>query len=158
MSKEIERKYLIKESLLNLPEAGVEIKQGYITNTKEVVVRVRTINNGIDQLGFLTIKGKNNGITRTEIEKELDYDEALTLMNEFCSSLIEKTRYMIEVGENVFEVDVFEGENKGLIVAEIELSSEDQEFEKPIWLGKEVSEESKYYNNNLLKNPYSKWN
>lgn len=158
MSKEIERKFLINEKLLNFPENGAEIKQGYITNTKDVVVRVRTVNQGNDQLAFLTIKGKNTGITRTEIEKELNYDEALTLINEFCSTLVEKTRYMVEFKGNVFEVDVFEGENKGLIIAEIELSSEEQSFEKPTWLGKEVSDDQRYYNNNLLKNPYSKWN
>lgn len=157
MGLEIERKFLIKKELLEFPENGDEIKQGYITNTKDVVVRVRTVNQGNNQLAFLTIKGKNKGITRTEIEKELDYEEAIILIEEFCPVLVEKTRYMVEFEGNVFEIDVFEGENEGLIIAEIELESEEQEFKKPKWLGKEVSDDKRYYNNNLLSTPFKKW-
>jgi adenylate cyclase len=150
---EIERKFLIKTELWQPSTKGVEIKQGYLSVDPERVVRVR----GADEKAFLTIKGKSEGIVRTELEYEIPKNEAEVLMKMCLDFPIEKTRFKEKIGELVWEIDVFKGENKGLIVAEVELEDEHQNIELPDWIGEEVSSDSRYYNAWLSKNPYSKW-
>lgn len=152
MATEIERKYLIKEEYLKLPETGNRIVQGYLWSEKGKSMRIR-ITKG---KGFLTIKTGTNPLSRLEYEYEIPLTDAEELLSQ-CDKTIEKTRYLIDYDRMTWEVDVFEGENKGLIVAEIELESEDQQFEKPEWLAIEVTEDTRYLNVNLLKNPISLW-
>ncbi len=152
MATEIERKYLIKEDLLILPHKGNRIVQGYLWSEKAKSMRIRITK----AKGFLTIKMGTTPLSRLEYEYEIPLKDAEELLSK-CEKTIEKTRYIItHVGMN-WEVDVFEGENKGLIIAELELESENQEFEKPLWLGMEVTEDTRYLNVNLLKKPISLW-
>lgn len=154
---EIERKFLVlnndfrKESFANN-----QIAQGYLNTDPERTVRVRIKGND----GFLTIKGSGNetGLSRFEWEKKIDLDDAKLLMKLCEKGAISKTRFEIKIGKHVFEVDEFYGENQGLIIAEIELESENEIFEKPNWLGKEVTNDEKYYNAYLSKNPFKNWN
>jgi len=133
---------------------GTAYRQGYLNSVKERTVRVRTIN---DQ-GFLTIKGVSVGATRLEYEYEIPLEDANALLDELCEKpLIEKNRYKINFSGFTWEVDEFFGENDGLVVAEIELESEDQAFDKPEWVGEEVTGDSRYFNSNLINNPYTKW-
>ncbi len=152
MATEIERKYLIKEELLDLPANGNNIVQGYLWSEKGKSMRIR-ITKG---KSFLTIKTGTNPLSRLEYEYEIPMVDAEELLSQ-CDKKIEKTRYIIEFAKMNWEVDVFEGENKGLIVAEIELESEDQQFEKPEWLGAEVTEDTRYLDINLLIKPISLW-
>ncbi|WP_299106350.1 CYTH domain-containing protein [uncultured Tenacibaculum sp.] len=156
MSVEIERKFLVLSDAFE-KEANKKdyIKQGFLNSNKNRVVRVRVKN---DQ-GFLTIKGPSNqsGTTRFEWEKEIPLEEAKSLLELCEEGIIEKYRYQIQVNNHLYEVDVFLGENEGLTVAEVELSSENEKFTKPNWLGREVTGLEKYYNSNLSKNPFSKW-
>jgi adenylate cyclase len=153
---EIERKFLvnsndfIKEAFLSH-----EISQGYLNTNPERTVRVRIKGNE----GFLTIKGAGNdtGLSRFEWEKKIDVDEAKQLLLLCEKGVISKIRYNVKIGKHIFEVDVFSGENQGLIIAEIELESENEIFEKPIWLGKEVTKEERYYNAYLSKKPFLNW-
>lgn len=154
---EIEKKFLVFKTLIPFPKTFKKIKQGYISNNKKHIVRVRTIETNDEKKAFLTIKGKNKGISRFEFEQEISFDEGEALINEFCTSLIEKTRYLIDYENHTFEVDVFDGDNKGLIIAEVELEDENEELKLPRWIDKDVSIDSKYYNNNLLKKPFNKW-
>jgi CYTH domain-containing protein len=152
MATEIERKFLLKEGAW---PRGTAMKccQGFLSRAKERTVRVRTVNDK----GYLTIKGIAVGASRPEFEYEIPYQDALELL-EICEKpLIEKNRYRVEEGGLVWEIDEFFGENQGLIIAELELESEDQEFKKPDWVGEEVTGEPRYYNANLIKNPYTKW-
>ena len=154
MGKEIERKFLLKTAnWKTIADKGTVIKQGYLYSSKESTTRVRLYGNK----AFLTIKGKTKGISRAEFEYEIPVKEALEIFNLCQNPLIEKTRFIIKQGELKWEIDVFEGENEGLVVAEIELASETQLFDKPEWLGKEVSHENKYYNSFLVKNPFKNW-
>ena len=152
--EEIERKFLV-ESTDFIKESTVNnrIVQGYLNSNPERTVRVRIKGNK----GFLTIKGKGNenGTTRFEWEKEISLSEAEALLQLCESGIIDKIRYEIPLGKHTFEVDVFSGENQGLIIAEVELTSENEFFEQPNWLGKEVTGDEKYYNSYLSKNPYS---
>ena len=152
MAKEIERKFRVKEGSWRLAK-GTQYRQGYLNSEKERIVRVRTI----DDKGYLTIKGLTIGASRMEFEYEIPRQDADTLLDICEKPLIEKNRYKIEHGGFVWEVDEFFGENQGLIVAEIELENEDQYFSKPDWVGKEVTGDSRYFNANLIKNPYTKW-
>ena len=155
--QEIERKFLVKnDRFKTLATAKKEIAQGYLNTNPERTVRVRVSN----EKAFLTIKGKGNerGMTRFEWEKEIPFEEAKSLLALCEKGVIEKTRFEIPVGNHLFEVDVFYGENEGLIVAEIELSDESEAFEKPDWIGMEVTNDQRYYNAYLSKNPYSEWN
>ena len=150
MSKEIERKFLVNKKLFKPESEGQYIAQGYLSSTPERTVRVRIKNHR----GYLTVKGKNIGISRSEFEYEIPEADAKELL-ELCEpSIIVKRRYIVNVEGSMWEVDVFEGDNEGLIVAEIELKSEDEHFNKPDWLGKEVSFDKKYYNSNLSKHPF----
>ena len=156
MNIEIERKFLVKN--LNYKSESFEkkyIKQGYLNSDKNRTVRIRVSNN----TGFITIKGKSNknGTSRFEWEKEIPVTEAEELLLLCEPTIIEKTRYLIKVGYHTFEVDEFAGENSGLVVAEIELNSEDEVFEKPNWLSKEVTGDLKYYNSSISKLPFINW-
>jgi len=152
MAIEIERKYLIKEDLLNLPAEGNHIVQGYLWSEKEKSMRIRITRNK----GFLTIKTGSNPLSRLEYEYEIPMTDAEELLAQ-CEKKIEKTRFIIVHSGMDWEVDVFEGENKGLIMAEIELLTEDQKYEKPEWLGMEVTEDKRYLNVNLINQPYTLW-
>lgn len=152
MSKEIERKFLVIGDFKSQAFRSERIMQGYLSSVPERTVRVRIKGNE----GFITIKGLSNasGLTRYEWEKEIPVDEARELLQLSEPGMIDKTRYLVQVGKHVFEVDEFYGENEGLILAEIELQSEDEPFEKPEWLGKEVTGDPRYYNAMLSKKPY----
>ena len=156
MAIEIERKYLVKNnSFLDQSYKKVSIRQGFLNSDKNRVVRVRIK----DDKGYLTIKGLSNssGITRNEWEYQIDIQDAQELLSICEPSVIEKYRYYIKHDLLEFEVDVFKNDNEGLIIAEIELSDENQEFDKPDWLGKEVSGDDKYYNSSLSKKPFKSW-
>ena len=152
MGKEIERKFLVKEGAWRQAK-GTQYRQGYLNSTKERIVRVRTI----DGRGYLTIKGLTVGASRMEFEYEIPLQDANELLNICEKPLIEKIRYTVEDGGMVWEIDEFAGDNQGLIVAEVELDSEDQPFHKPDWIGKEVTGDPRYFNSNLIKIPYTKW-
>jgi adenylate cyclase len=148
--QEIERKFLVKSSIQNVlqklePKA---IRQGYIMDSPDgKTVRVRTKGSK----GFLTIKGPSTGITRSEFEYEIPFDEAQALLDDFCAMTLSKDRYAIAIGGKTWDIDVFHEKLEGLIVAEIELESEEEAFERPEWLGKEVSDDVRYYNVQLIK-------
>ncbi len=155
MGKEIERKFLIKKEASFPKENPMRITQGYLSSVPERTVRVRIKG----EKGFITIKGIGNesGASRFEWEKEIPVEEVQELLKICEPGVIDKTRYNVKVGNHTFEIDEFYGENQGLIVAEVELQSENEEFEKPEWLGEEVTGDPTYYNSMLMKNPYTKW-
>ncbi|MBW1994277.1 MAG: CYTH domain-containing protein, partial [Deltaproteobacteria bacterium] len=151
---EIERKFLVKDESFRSLAKGARYRQGYLNSAKERVVRVRTI----DDEGFLTIKGITVRATRIEYEYKIPVEEAEVMLSELCEKpLIEKNRYKIIYEGLTWEVDEFFGDNQGLILAEVELKSEDQKFKKPEWIGEEVTGDPKYFNSNLIKNPYKYW-
>ncbi len=152
MAKEIERKFLVQASWQPQAE-GVKIAQGYLSTVPERTVRVRIKGDK----GYLTIKGKNQGISRAEFEYEIPLRDAEELLKLAEQPILSKTRYFEQQDGFTWEIDVFEGENQGLIVAEIELPDEQAAFAEPAWLGKEVSGDVRYYNANLIKNPFSQW-
>ena len=154
MAIEIERKFLVKERPFAMAKRSLKINQGYILNEKRKVIRVRE--KGYDY--FLTIKGNNIGISRLEYDFPISKDDAKELIIHFCkTTLIEKTRHYVEHKGHTWEVDEFHGTNDGLIVAEIELESEDEKFEIPNWIGQEVTQDERYYNMNLAVHPYTSW-
>ncbi len=155
MGKEIERKFLVNEKLKEVlkTQRHEYCSQSYLSTDKEKVVRIRILG----RKGFLTIKSKVEGISRHEFEYEIPIDDAEKMIALFGKNKIEKTRYFIPYKNHLWEVDVFEGENKGLIIAEIELTNENESFVKPTWIAKEVTGEAKYYNSNLQSNPYVSW-
>lgn len=155
MAWEIERKFLVKGNYKEYAYAHEEIVQGYLSSVKERTVRVRIKG----EKAYITIKGISNesGITRFEWEKEISINDARELLKLCEPGIIDKIRYYIKSDKHTFEIDEFNGENQGLVMAEIELSSEDEQFEKPDWLGEEVTGDLRYYNSSLTKLPYSKW-
>lgn len=154
MGKEIERKFLIKGDDWRALAQGTMYRQGYLNSAKERTVRVRTVGDR----AFLTIKGITVGATRAEYEYEIPFGDCNALLDNLAEKpLIEKKRYKIKQGEFVWEIDEFFGDNQGLIVAEIELVSEDQTFDKPQWVGDEVTGDPRYFNSNLIKHPFTKW-
>ena len=154
MAIEIERKFLVKEKPFSIAKRSLKINQGYIINEKSKVIRVRE--KGDDY--FLTIKGNNIGISRLEYDFPISKEDAKELIFHFCkTTLIEKTRHYIEHKGHTWEVDEFHGKNNGLIVAEIELESEDEKFEIPDWVGEEVTQDDRYYNMNLAIHPFKSW-
>jgi adenylate cyclase len=154
LAVEIERKFLLKNSGWRGLGTGTVYRQGFLSTIKERVVRVRIAGDK----ATLTIKGANKGISRQEFEYEIPMADAENLLSNLCEKpIIEKTRYVIKHEENTWEVDEFEGENKGLFVAEVELNSANQTFNKPDWIGEDVSDDNRYYNSNLIKNPYRNW-
>lgn len=153
---EIERKFLVlSEAFKENGHHKTYIVQGFLNTHPDRTVRVRLFG----EIGFLTIKGKSNleGTTRAEWEWEITAREAEALLRICEPGIIEKIRYQIPFGTHIFEVDEFLGENSGLIIAEIELKAEDEVFDKPVWLGKEVTGDLRYYNSNLSKQPYKNW-
>jgi adenylate cyclase len=154
MAKEIERKFLLNGDTWKSLAKGTRYRQGYLNSVKERTVRVRTVGDK----GFLTVKGITTGASRTEYEYPIPVPDAEGMLNELCEKpLIEKNRYKIKDRNLTWEVDEFFGENQGLIVAEVELQSEGQSFEKPEWIGEEVTGDPRYFNANLIKHPYTKW-
>lgn len=150
---EIERKFLVDTKKWQPSEIGIEIKQGYLSTDPERTVRVRLAGNR----SFLTIKGKTVGITRTELEYEIPVKEAEVLFKLCIYHPVEKIRYLEQVGGLIWEIDVFEGQNKGLVIAEVELESEKQKFLTPEWIKNEVSGDLRFYNSSLSKKPFSIW-
>ena len=147
---EIERKFLVNEQIREVLPAlqGKQIRQGYIMDGPDgKTVRVRTKGD----MGFLTIKGKTIGISRSEFEYEIPVADAEALLEQFCPAVLSKVRYTCEAGGKIWEIDVFHGKLEGLIVAEIELESEDEQFVLPHWAAAEVSDDASYYNSNLIK-------
>lgn len=155
MAQEIERKFLVDGEFKYDAIQSSHIVQGYLNSDPERSVRIRIR----DTRGYLTIKGIPNesGTSRYEWEKEIDVEEAKKLLEICEDGIIDKTRYIVPWGTHNFEVDEFYGDNEGLLMAEVELSKEDEVFEKPDWLGKEVTGDRRYYNAMLKKNPYSTW-
>lgn len=156
MTKEIERKFLVKGDFKEHTIKSYKIAQGYLSAVPERTVRVRIR----DQQGFVTVKGVGNasGTTRFEWEKEIPLNDAENLLLLCEPTIIEKTRHIVPANENLyFEVDEFFGKNEGLIIAEIELPHENSAFTKPSWLGEEVTGQQNYYNASLSKNPFSNW-
>ena len=154
--QEIERKFLVtSEAFKNEAFKRTRIVQGFLNTNPFRTVRVRIQGEN----GFITVKGKPNetGVTRFEWERQIPLAEAEQLIHLCEPGIIDKTRFEVQNGDHVYEVDEFMGENEGLIVAEIELESENEVFSKPQWLGKEVTGEIKYYNSNLCKTPYKNW-
>jgi CYTH domain-containing protein len=153
---EIERKFLVKSEAFKLEaQSREQIVQGFLNTDPERTVRVRI--NG--DFGYLTVKGVSNesGTSRFEWETEISVDDARLLIPLCEDGIIEKTRYMVSFAEHIFEIDEFHGDNAGLVIAEIELNDEDQVFEKPDWLGTEVTGDIKYYNSQLSKKTYKHW-
>jgi len=155
MSTEIERKFLVCGEFMDKATESTEIVQGYLSSSPGNTVRVR-VRNG---KGYITVKGKAgvSGIERYEWEMEIPVSDARELLKVCEPFPVEKTRYLVPYGGHIFEVDVFHGENSGLVMAEIELDSADEAFEKPPWLGEEVSFDPRYFNAALAAKPFNRW-
>ena len=154
MGIEIERKFLVHEGRWQPQQSGTKFMQGYLSVDPQRTVRVRLAGDR----GFLTIKGESRGSVRSEYEYEIPAIDAQELLNTLTlPHIIVKTRYLEKVGRHTWEIDVFEQENAGLIMAEIELTDENDSFEMPAWAGKEVTEDKRYYNSSLSLHPYHSW-
>jgi adenylate cyclase len=154
MAKEIERKFLVKPHNWSELGPGLKIRQGYLSATIERTVRVRTYGDR----GYITIKGKTSGISRDEYEYEIPFGDATEILDNLClQPLIEKTRYRIPFKGHTFEVDEFNGANRGLTIAEAELKSADEKIELPDWIDREVSDDPRYFNSSLAQKPFSRW-
>lgn len=154
MGKEIERKFLVTSDAWRALAQGTMYRQGYLNSIKERTVRIRTVG----EKAFLTIKGITVGATRAEYEYEIPFGECNAMLDTLAEKpIIEKKRYKVKHAGLTWEVDEFFGENAGLIVAEVELESEDQKIDKPEWIGNEVSGDPRYFNSNLIKHPFTKW-
>lgn len=155
MAQEIERKFLVKGDFKQFVFKSTRITQGYLSSVPERTVRVRVKG----EKGYITIKGIGNesGASRFEWEKEIPVEEVRDLLKICEPGVIDKTRYLVKNGDYTFEVDEFYGDNDGLTVAEIELPDENAAFDKPEWLGEEVTGDVRYYNSMLMKNPYKNW-
>lgn len=154
MATEIERKFLVKDDGWRGLGPGSRYRQGYLSTDPGRTVRARVAAG----MGFLTIKGKTVNAARAEYEYVIPVEDAEAILDELCERpLIEKTRYRIDYQGLVWEVDEFEGENAGLVIAEVELASADQAVALPAWVGEEVTADPRYYNANLIANPFSRW-
>lgn len=154
MGIEIERKYLvINEDWKDEVVASKRIRQGYLSNHGTTSVRVRISNDSAN----INIKSGGLTVKRLEYEYEIPLRDARELLDTLAGGLVEKTRYKVRCGEHVWDLDIFEGDNAGLKMAEVELGSEDESFEMPNWAGKEVSDDPRYYNVKLIDNPYKNW-
>jgi CYTH domain-containing protein len=156
MATEIERKYLVHPKAWQQAKANAEyshLSQGYLSLEAERTVRIRIKK----ELALLTIKGKSKGISRLEFEYQIPLNDGLALLKICQGSIIEKKRYIIHYDQLTWEVDEFEGDNAGLIVAEVELESENQTFTLPPWIKEEVSDDQRYYNSNLVQHPFKDW-
>ena len=150
---EIERKFLVKTSLFQVSGHSLIMRQGYLSVDPARVVRVRVEG----EQAWLTIKGKMEGITRPEWEYDIPVSEALEMLKLSIYAPIEKIRHRLQIGNQLWEVDEFLGQNSGLWLAEIELNDENEPFDTPDWLGEEVTHDRRYYNSQLSQNPWSKW-
>ncbi|RED46235.1 CYTH domain-containing protein [Winogradskyella eximia] len=153
---EIERKFLVTSEMFKTEASNsYSIKQGFLNSHKKRTVRIRLKKD----MGYLTVKGEStsNGLSRFEWEKEISVEEAESLLDLCEKGIINKIRYEIKCGNHIFEVDEFFGDNSGLVIAEVELNTENEKFIKPDWLGEEVTGDVKYYNSQLSKNPYTNW-
>jgi len=153
VGSEIERKYLVDLAQWKPRNAGTLYRQGYLSSHAERVVRVRIAG----EAGVITIKGPNKGVTRAEFEYPIPLADATELLAMCETPLVEKTRHAEEHGGMTWEIDVFHGANAGLVIAEVELTSETQRVEVPVWAIREVSDDPRYYNSNLIKHPFSTW-
>ena len=154
MALEIERKFLVISDSWRQDALSIRHLQGYLTRDKERTVRIRAIGDR----GFVTIKGISRGPVRAEYDYEIPYRDAREMLRELCEGpLIDKERFRIPYANLIWEVDVFAGENQGLIFAEVELDDENQTVRKPPWIGKEVTDDPRYFNSNLVVHPFSKW-
>lgn len=155
MAQEIERKFLVSGEFKSLAKKALTIKQGYLCANAGRTVRVRVR----DDRGFLTIKGRSDvaGLSRFEWEKEISAEDAEALLLLCEPGIVDKTRYLVDFAGHTFEVDEFYGENQGLVMAELELVSEDEPYQRPEWLGEEVTGDRRYYNAYLSKHPFTTW-
>jgi adenylate cyclase len=155
VAQEIERKFLLRDdSWREFSDAGCRYIQGYLANNDRCSVRIRIAGTQ----AFLGLKSATLGISRAEFDYAIPLADAEALLTTLCEQpLIDKTRYLVRDGLHVWEIDVFHGDNEGLVVAELELDSEDESFERPAWLGAEVSDDPRYYNVCLVKHPYKHW-
>jgi adenylate cyclase len=154
MGTEIERKFLLAGDEWRDHAQGQLLRQGYISRQSGRTVRIRTCNNE----GYLTIKGRSTGITRLEFEYTIPLEDANILLDQLCEQpLLEKIRYLVDYKGFIWEIDEFLGDNRGLLIAEIELEEEDQPFAKPGWIGVEVTGDIRYYNSSLIRNPFIRW-
>lgn len=155
MGLETERKFLVDHEKWNRVKKpkGTHYRQGYLINDNKRTVRVRIT----DKQGYITFKGETKGITRKEFEYKIPREDGIELLTVFSAPGTEKIRYRVRYSGKIWEVDEFLGDNAGLIIAEIELKHEKDEFKKPDWVTKDVSHQKKYYNSNLAINPYKKW-
>lgn len=154
MPCEIERKYLVLKKAWKPSTPGALYRQGYLSSNKERVVRVRMAGDK----AYLTVKGLSTGVTRLEFEYPIPVSDAATMLDRLCERpLIEKTRYREEFDRHRWEIDEFHGDNSGLLIAEIELASDTEQYRLPPWAGAEVSHDARYFNSNLVANPYKNW-
>jgi adenylate cyclase len=155
MATEIERKFLVRDDSWHAGvTATLDFRQGYLHSNPSIAVRVRSAGNE----AFLTIKGAAEGISRREFEYAIPVADAEQMLEHLCRRpLIEKRRHLVPIGAHTWEIDVFYGANAGLVVAEIELGHPDEDFERPGWLGEEVSHDPRYYNARLNEHPFSQW-
>lgn len=154
MGIEIEKKFLVKGNSWHTPDIkGTPIKQGYLKNGPEAVVRIRVTGNR----AFITVKGKTVGASRLEFEYAIPVPDAVEMLSLCRPPLVEKIRYAIDFKGLEWTIDIFSGSNQGLVVAEIELIHEDQPFEIPPWAGREVTDDPRYYNSNLIRHPFCSW-
>ena len=155
MAQEIEKKFLVAGEFKESAKKATRITQGYLSSVPERTVRVRVKG----EKGYITVKGIGNdsGASRFEWEKEIPVEDVRDLLKICEPGVIDKTRYLVDCDGHTFEVDEFYGDNDGLVVAEVELSDENEAFTRPFWLGEEVTGDKKYYNSMLMKNPYKNW-
>lgn len=154
MGKEIEKKFLVKREMIKSVTKGIFLRQGYISIDKKRTVRVRIAENK----AYITVKGISTGAVRDEYEYEIPVRDANEILDKICiTPIIEKKRVKLEINELTWEIDSFYGDNEGLIIAEVELKDEEQTITKPDWAGKDVTGDPKYFNSNLVKNPYKNW-
>lgn len=155
MATEIEHKFLVDTALWHPKDAGLPYRQGYLSSKDERVVRVRIA--GED--AYLTVKGVTKGMSRLEFEYPIPVADAVVMLDRLCERpLIEKTRHREMFDGHIWEIDVFHGENEGLVIAEVEVSSAADKIARPSWVTDEVSEDPRYFNTNLVSNPYKNWN
>ncbi len=153
MAEEIERKFLLRNDSWRREARGIHYRQGYLSSVKERTVRVRIVG----EQGFLTVKGVTRGFSRLEFEYEIPFADAEPLLEMCEKPIIEKKRYKLKHRDLLWEIDEFEGDNEGLILAEVELESEDQEIVLPLWIGEEVTADERYYNASLSRRPFKEW-
>jgi len=154
MGEEVERKFLVIGDGWRKNARGVAYRQGFLSTDPERTVRVRIAGTR----GSITVKGRTVGARRAEFEYEIPSTDAREMLDTLCKRpLIEKVRYTLLVGSQTWEIDVFEGDNEGLVIAEIELASEEEAFEHPEWIGDEVTDDPRYFNSNLVAKPYRAW-